>query len=108
MKAGALSPTFESGGAILPATGGLGLSHLNSPFSFRGGRDSIDFVQTNRRLIPHSEAVAVLRRAGYPSDLIEKLKRELPDPIDTERDAETLRKYGVSFQDILDRMRGSG
>lgn len=33
--------------------------------------------------------------------------RQLPDPIDSERDAETLAKYGITAEVLIDRMGGS-
>lgn len=60
-----------------------------------------------KRVVPHSEAEQILRRAGYPAELIEKMMRDLPDPIDTERDAETLSKHGVSAEALMDRMGAS-
>ena len=64
-------------------------------------------VVPKRRLVPHAEAEPILRRAGYPSDLIERAMRDLPDPIDTERDAEALTKYGLSYENLVGRMGAS-
>ena len=53
----------------------------------RRGRRSIQFV-----LISHAECEQILRRAGFSEERIEELLRDLPDPIDTERDADALSK----------------
>jgi hypothetical protein len=62
---------------------------------------------SKKRVVPHSEAEQILRRAGYPADLIQKMMRELPDPIDTERDAKELAERGVSAEALMDRMGAS-
>jgi hypothetical protein len=60
-----------------------------------------------RHLIAHAEAERILRRAGYSQEGIEEVLRHLPDPIDTERDANALAEYGVSRGSLIDRMGGS-
>lgn len=60
-----------------------------------------------KRLISHAECEQILRRAGFSQARIEELLRELPDPIDTERDAEALSKLGLSSEVLMDRMGGS-
>lgn len=79
------------------------LSRGYGPFS---GARSIDLVE-NRHLISHAEAEKILRRAGYPPARIEEALRHLPDPIDLERDANELAKYGVSRGRLIERMGGS-
>jgi hypothetical protein len=59
------------------------------------------------RLVSHAEAERALRRAGYPQEQIEELLRQLPDPIDTERDAAACFKLGLSVGSLVDRMGGS-
>jgi hypothetical protein len=59
------------------------------------------------QLISHAEAAAILRRAGHSQEEIEESLRHLPDPIDTERDAEALFKLGASRGTLMDRMGGS-
>ena len=73
---------------------------------YRMGRRSIELM-AKRRLVPRSEAKQMLRRAGYPQELIEKMMRDLPDPIDTERDAEAFTKWGISEEALMDRMGAS-
>ncbi|HEV2981607.1 MAG TPA: hypothetical protein VGX51_09260 [Solirubrobacteraceae bacterium] len=60
-----------------------------------------------RHLFSHAEAEPVLRRMGYSQEQIEDMLRDLPDPIDGEREAETLFKLGISIDALRDRMGGS-
>jgi hypothetical protein len=60
-----------------------------------------------RRLIPHAEAAQVLRHAGYSQDRIREMLRDLPDPIDPERDGVALFRLGLSADQLMDRMGGS-
>ena len=60
-----------------------------------------------KRLISHGEAEQMMRRAGYPREQIENALRQLPDPIDAERDSDVLVKYGMSPGALMDRMSGS-
>jgi hypothetical protein len=55
----------------------------------------------------HAEVERYFRKAGYSQEQIEDLLRHLPDPIDTERDAEALFKLGVGVGALVDRMGGS-
>jgi DNA-binding CsgD family transcriptional regulator len=50
----------------------------------------------------------MLARVGR-SDLIERAKRDLPDPVDTDRaaDQERLVEYGLTRGELIDRMGGS-
>ena len=61
----------------------------------------------NKRLVSHAEAERVLRRAGHSVQQIEDALRDLPDPIDTERDSEALFKQGISAGSLMDRMGSS-
>jgi hypothetical protein len=58
-------------------------------------------------LVSHAEAEQVLRRAGYPQERIDDMLRQLPDPIDTERDAAACFNLGLSVGTLVDRMGGS-
>jgi hypothetical protein len=60
-----------------------------------------------RHVVSHAEAEPVLRRMGYSQEQIEDLLRDLADPIDGERDAETLFKLGLSIGALSERMGGS-
>jgi hypothetical protein len=57
--------------------------------------------------MPKAEAVRILRRAGVPPETIEALERELPDPVDPDRDAALLMRYGITRERLVDRMGGS-
>ena len=59
------------------------------------------------QFLSHAEAAQILRRAGYSQEWIENALRQLPDPIDTERDGEALFRLGVSPGTLMDRMGGS-
>jgi hypothetical protein len=60
-----------------------------------------------RKLYSHAEAEQMLRRAGYPQDRIENVLRDVPDPIDPDRDDEAFLKHGLTFDALTDRMGGS-
>ena len=79
---------------------------LNRQRPKRRHRRSIESM-AKKRVVPHSEAKQILRRAGYPPELIDKIMRDLPDPIDTERDAEAFTKWGISNEALVDRMGAS-
>ena len=48
----------------------------------------------------------MLRRAGFP-ELAEEALRVLPDPVDLDFAAEVLESYGVTRDELIDRMGGS-
>jgi hypothetical protein len=58
--------------------------------------------------VPKQDVLAVLSRVGR-ADLIEEAKRNLPDPIDTDRDIdqERLLQNGLTRGQLIDRMGGS-
>jgi hypothetical protein len=58
--------------------------------------------------VPKQEVLAVLARVGR-QDLIEQAKRNLPDPVDTERDIDQARliEYGLTRDQLMNRMGGS-
>ena len=60
-----------------------------------------------RKLYSHAEAAGILRRAGYSQELIDNVLRDVPDPIDPDRDDEAFFKHGLSFGAVTDRMGGS-
>ena len=49
----------------------------------------------------------MLRRAGYSPEEIAEALRDLPDPLDTERDAVELTKRGITWANLTDRRGGS-
>jgi DNA-binding CsgD family transcriptional regulator len=58
--------------------------------------------------IPKQHVLAVLTRVGR-GDLIEQAKRDLPETIDTDReiDQQRLYEYGLTLNQLIDRMGGS-
>ena len=60
-----------------------------------------------RLLVSHAEAEKILRRAGFHQEQIDDVLRDLPDPIDIERDGDALVKHGVSRGQLMDRIGGS-
>jgi hypothetical protein len=58
-------------------------------------------------LISHAQVAQVLRKAGYSQERIREVLRELPDPVDPDRDGVTLVKLGLTANQLMDRMGGS-
>jgi hypothetical protein len=44
---------------------------------------------------------------GYPEAFISDVLGQLPDPIDLQRDQQTLARYGLSGERLMDRLGGS-
>jgi hypothetical protein len=59
------------------------------------------------RTISKAEVVRVLRRAGYSAETIRAIDDQLDDPIDLDRDAETLVRYGITREHLTETMGGS-
>lgn len=57
--------------------------------------------------MPKAELTQVLERADLPSDVIEEVLGQLPDPVDFDRDAAVLDRYGLSRTRITDMLGGS-
>lgn len=55
----------------------------------------------------HEEVTRVLRRAGYSDEFIREVLSQLPDPIDLQRDAQTLALHGLSPERLMDSLGGS-
>lgn len=49
----------------------------------------------------------MLRRAGYPDEVIREVLSQLPDPIDLQRDHQILARYGLRTERLIDRLGGS-
>ena len=52
------------------------------------------------------DVVDMLRRTGLP-ELADEALRVLPDPVDLDVAAEILESFGVTRDDLIDRMGGS-
>jgi hypothetical protein len=59
------------------------------------------------RKLSKDAVVAVIRRAGFTSEMIKDLARQLPDPVDLDRDSNLLARYGVTRTHLTDRLGGS-
>ena len=53
-----------------------------------------------------AEVIRVLRRAGYTT-AADELSALLPDPVELDRDARLLERYGISRHVLIDRMGGN-
>lgn len=60
-----------------------------------------------RRVSSHEEFHKVLRRAGYSTTQAESVLRDLPDPIDFDRDAPALLSHGVTLDRLVNDVGGS-
>ena len=54
-----------------------------------------------------AEVTRVLQRAGLPQGLIDELLKELPDPVDLDRDAAVFDSHGLTHARLTDMMGGS-
>ena len=54
------------------------------------------------------ETVLGLLRERGQQDQAEQAQKELPDQVDTDRDAGMLEKFGLSPQDLIGRFTGGG
>ena len=61
----------------------------------------------SQHTIPKNEAMAVLHRAGFPSQVIEEISSQLSDPVDLDRDSSLFLRYGITRDVLTDRMGGS-
>ena len=59
------------------------------------------------RTVSKAEGTRVLRRAGYSVEFIREFFDQLADPIDLDRDAPTLARYGITTEHLMDLMGGS-
>jgi len=55
----------------------------------------------------HTEVARVLRRARYPRQFVSEVLSQLPDPTDLQRDQQILGRYGLSSEQLMDRLGGS-
>jgi len=66
-----------------------------------------DLNSPQRRTSSHAEFSKVLRRAGYLTTQVQSVLRDLPDPIDFDRDGEALFEKGISLDRLIDARGGS-
>jgi hypothetical protein len=57
--------------------------------------------------IPKKEAMAALHRAGFPPEVIDEIASQLGDPVDLDRDSSLFLRYGITREELDDRMGGS-
>ena len=57
--------------------------------------------------IDKNTVLGLLREQGR-DDQVDQASQELPDQVDTDRDAGLLEKFGVNPQDLLSRFAGGG
>ncbi|HEX6393873.1 MAG TPA: hypothetical protein VFZ97_10540 [Acidimicrobiales bacterium] len=56
------------------------------------------------RTVSKTELAQVLRRTGYSEEIIREISDQLADPIDLERDAPTLVRYGATREHLSEIM----
>jgi hypothetical protein len=64
-------------------------------------------MSSGPELRSHEQVAQMLRRAGYSEEFIGEVLRQLPDPIDLQRDQPILARYDLSAERLMDRMGGS-
>jgi hypothetical protein len=70
-------------------------------------RSGTRVMNDERHLLPKAEALAVLRRTGVPEETIQALDAALDDPVDVDRHANLIARYGITREHLVDRMGGS-
>jgi hypothetical protein len=56
---------------------------------------------------PKAAVMDVVRRAGYPREIIDEIELQLPDPVDYDRDQGLLVRYGITLDQLINRLGGS-
>ncbi len=51
--------------------------------------------------------IATLRRAGVAPETITALERQLPDPVDLDRDGNMLAAHGITMERLIERFGAS-
>jgi hypothetical protein len=62
---------------------------------------------TRRRISSQTELRKVLHRAGYSATQAATVLRDLPDPVDFDRDAQALLTRGVTLDRLINAVGGS-
>ena len=57
--------------------------------------------------LSQAEFARVLKRAGYPPDVIEEIAAQLEDPIDVDRDSQILERYNLTRGRLMQVMGAS-
>lgn len=57
--------------------------------------------------ISHAEFARMMRRIGFPPDVVEEITAQVPDPIDVERDAPILARYNLTRGRLMEIMGAS-
>jgi hypothetical protein len=57
--------------------------------------------------ISHAEFARMMRRIGYPPDVVDEIKAKVPDPIDVERDAPILARYNLTRGRLMEILGAS-
>ena len=60
-----------------------------------------------QRTFPKDTAMAVLRRAWYSEEVIHEQARQVPDPIDVDRESSLFLRYGITMERLSDLMGAS-
>jgi hypothetical protein len=76
-----------------------------------GAKRTVDCARDKREVgsamqCARQDVVDMLRRTGLP-ELAEETLRVLPDPVDLDFAAKVLQSYGVTRDELIDRMGGS-
>lgn len=64
-------------------------------------------MNARTRKMPKAEVTRVLERAGLPDDTIREILKELPDPVDLDRDTAVFDRHGLTPSRIADMLGGS-
>ena len=59
------------------------------------------------RTMSKEAVIEIIRRAGYPPELVDEVASKLQDPVDLDRDASLLAHYGLTRSALMNRLGGS-
>jgi hypothetical protein len=60
-----------------------------------------------QRSLSKEEVIEVIRRAGYTPEMIDEIASKLPDPVDLDQGASLLAHYGMTREQLMDRLGGT-